>query len=293
MNYQKIYNQLIEKSQNRNISDSEYTETHHIIPRCMNGPDDKSNLIKLTPEEHVIAHLLLAKIYKDPKLIYAANWMTNRVKNNKEYGWIKREFSRIEKETKSGVSRSKESVDKQISTILQKYRDGYISPRSGTTITQEHKDIISVSNTGKIVKTKSKSSLEGYILRYGFENGTKKYETDSKKKDSSSLEHYITKYGKEMGSIKYEKYRSFLSDNRSGENNPFYNKTHSRESKDKISLSTTGKSKTRTQTHNNKIGKANKGKTHEKVTCPYCNKEGGKNIMTRWHFSKCKHKNDK
>lgn len=30
------------------------------------------------------------------------------------------------------------------------------------------------------------------------------------------------------------------------------------------------------------------GKTHPVVMCPHCNKEGGANLMKRWHFDNCK-----
>ena len=32
------------------------------------------------------------------------------------------------------------------------------------------------------------------------------------------------------------------------------------------------------------------GKTKDKISCPHCNKEGGKNIMGRWHFNNCRFK---
>jgi hypothetical protein len=89
MNYSRIYSQLINKGRNRVFEG--YAEKHHIIPKCVGGSDNPSNLVRLTPEEHYIAHLLLVKIYPgNSKLIYAANMMANR--NNKSYGWIKREF---------------------------------------------------------------------------------------------------------------------------------------------------------------------------------------------------------
>lgn len=74
MNYQKIYNQLIEKRKQNILTkirvntkaelyDGIYTETHHIIPKCMNGSNDSSNLVELTAREHFVAHKLLFKMY--------------------------------------------------------------------------------------------------------------------------------------------------------------------------------------------------------------------------------------
>lgn len=72
-----------------------YTEKHRILPGCMGGKYTKSNVVCLTPEEHYVAHQLLAKIYKNTeyhrRLIFAVHRMTNgRYRNNKLYGWIRR-----------------------------------------------------------------------------------------------------------------------------------------------------------------------------------------------------------
>ena len=74
MNYLMHYNQLINRAKTRVLSD--YCESHHIIPKCMNGSDDSHNLVNLTPEEHYLAHQLLMKIYPtNHKLVYAATMM--------------------------------------------------------------------------------------------------------------------------------------------------------------------------------------------------------------------------
>ena len=99
MNYNKIYDNIINRAKERG-SMNVYTEKHHIIPRCMGGNDDKTNLAILTPEEHFVCHQLLVKIYpKDKKLLHAAKMMTINNKSyqgrstNKLYGWIKRKLS--------------------------------------------------------------------------------------------------------------------------------------------------------------------------------------------------------
>jgi hypothetical protein len=95
MDYQKHYDLLMERAKTRAIEG--YSESHHIIPSCIGGPDSKDNLVDLTPEEHFVAHQLLTKIYpSNHKLIRAATMMavsSEKVKRtNKLYGWLRRKF---------------------------------------------------------------------------------------------------------------------------------------------------------------------------------------------------------
>lgn len=105
MNYQKIYDSLIEKGRNRLLK--EYSETHHILPRCMGGSDDKENLVDLTPEEHYLAHQLLVKIYpNNHALVKAASMMIPNRPSNKMYGWLKRRFSEAQSVCQSNEGNS-------------------------------------------------------------------------------------------------------------------------------------------------------------------------------------------
>jgi len=95
MNYNRIYTNLIERARSRKID--QYTEGHHVIPRCVGGSNNKDNIVRLTPEEHYVAHQLLVKMYpKEHKLVYSANMMTvkagNLPRNNKRYGWLKKKY---------------------------------------------------------------------------------------------------------------------------------------------------------------------------------------------------------
>lgn len=95
MDYQRIYDTLIERGKNRMLN--EYTEKHHILPKCLGGTDDDSNLVELTPEEHYLCHQLLVKIHpNNAKLLNAALFMTANgmgKRSNKVYGWLKRKYS--------------------------------------------------------------------------------------------------------------------------------------------------------------------------------------------------------
>ena len=58
--------------------------------------------MRLLPEEHYLAHLLLVKIHPEHVgLKYAAHMMGN-LGNNKEHGWVKRKHAQMLSETRSG-----------------------------------------------------------------------------------------------------------------------------------------------------------------------------------------------
>lgn len=77
--WQSRYNKLIERCHLDRVLD--YSEVHHIVPRCLGGSDHDSNLIRLTLREHFIAHYMLSKIHaKSVPLLYAYVQMCNRNK---------------------------------------------------------------------------------------------------------------------------------------------------------------------------------------------------------------------
>jgi len=141
MDYQKLYNQIIERAQNRKLEG--YKEKHHILPKCLGGSNDKSNIVELTAREHFLCHRLLVEIYpKETKLWYAIWVMCNGsgdknryIPSSKVYEYIKIACSLIHKksmtgrihslETKTkmrnaklGIIQSKEHVKKRTSKII-------------------------------------------------------------------------------------------------------------------------------------------------------------------------------
>ena len=80
--YTKWYMNIVERAKNRVVDG--YTESHHIIPRCLGGSDDKNNLVSLTAREHFICHLLLTKMSDNNSLKYALQMMTVKNKHHGE-----------------------------------------------------------------------------------------------------------------------------------------------------------------------------------------------------------------
>lgn len=169
MNYQKIYDSLVDRGRHRIIVG--YFEKHHIIPRCIGGSDEDHNLVDLTPEEHFLAHLLLVKLYpQDRKILFAA-WMMACSGNkhqlnegrskNKLYGWLKRRRSEIgiSEETRNKIrkARAKQIItDEQKAKMSETLRKGYAN---GT-------NVMSAERKEKIGKTNSR------IIREKVKNGT-------------------------------------------------------------------------------------------------------------------------
>ena len=97
MNYQRIHDAIIDKARNRKLQG--YREQHHVIPRCLGGTDDKSNLVELTAREHFIVHKLLCEIYpNESKLVYAFWALCNKQGSTKmirDYKVSSREYERV------------------------------------------------------------------------------------------------------------------------------------------------------------------------------------------------------
>jgi len=110
MNYKLHYEKLILRGKNRKLDC--YKEIHHIVPRSMNGTDDKENLVELTAREHFIAHILLLKIYPGKySLIKAVSMMcvigTGQDRSmNRMYGWLREKFSEEMSRSQTGEGNS-------------------------------------------------------------------------------------------------------------------------------------------------------------------------------------------
>jgi hypothetical protein len=137
MDYFKHYTLLVERARLRVID--EYTEIHHVVPKCMNGDDSKENLVRLTPEEHYLAHQLLVKMYPDnQRLSHAANMMCVNRTSNKLYGWLRRRLSysmSANNPNKGGVAR-------------REYNKLYGAPNKGYKHSEQTRRLISERHMG-------------------------------------------------------------------------------------------------------------------------------------------------
>jgi hypothetical protein len=118
----------------RNIKFDCYTENHHIVPRSFGGNNEQYNLIKLGARHHYIAHLLLAKATKNPKMIKALHRMIYSTKGNvqrnykitsKIYSLIRDEHSKIVSKYSKNTVVAKQIYTEEIKRIPKSLFDKY------------------------------------------------------------------------------------------------------------------------------------------------------------------------
>lgn len=151
MNYQKIYDSIIEKAKGRSLEC--YTERHHIIPQSMGGNNDVSNLVDLTAREHFICHWLLYKIHKNDQMAFAWNMMSltesryhgdRKRQTSKKYEFAKKAFSKHISKVNKGRKLSEEHRKK-----LSESKIGQLNPMYGKSHSKLHKEYLAQINSGE------------------------------------------------------------------------------------------------------------------------------------------------
>ena len=209
MNYQKIYNQIIEraKKEDRVKNKGTYYEAHHIIPKCMEGEgkyyqwNSHPNIVLLTPREHFLCHMLLCKIYpNNEKLKYALWSMCN--KNDlkklsynitpKTYEMLKQQQSEVHRKNRTGKKHSEETKQKQRNAKLgikqsEEHKQKRFTKITGIKRNSTTKEKMSLS------ATKPKPHLYKPVVQYDLQgNFIKEWE---------SLQHAALSLGKRNSNI--------------------------------------------------------------------------------------------
>lgn len=214
MNYQLHYDNLINRAKSRKIDG--YVEIHHVVPRCVGGTDEIKNMAALTPEEHLVAHLLLVKTHPgNNKIIYAANMMTmnphGQRSNNKRFGWFRRLFAIASSNMNTGKKLSLETRTKIGIAQAGKQKSADHNRKNSEAHLGEKNCMFGKKRTEE-AKAKTSKSLTGHRHTE---------ETKSKMRFSRSL--------RDPASYLY------------GEKNPFYGKRHTEANKAILSAQHTGK----------------------------------------------------
>jgi hypothetical protein len=176
MDYKRIHDLIIERAKNRVLEG--YSESHHIVPKCLGGTNHKENLIRLTAREHFIIHKLLCLIHpNENKLHWAAFMMAGCFGNSTQdrgYRIGSREYQRLKSnlivsnETRDKISKSKKGQQSRLGIKhseeskqkMSKSRIGMPSPRKDITLTDEIKEKLSNAAKNRPVRFHTEETKE-------------------------------------------------------------------------------------------------------------------------------------
>lgn len=221
MNYEKIYNKIIEKRKVEKLSKKEiYCEGHHIIPVSFDKSleKDENNIVNLTAREHYVCHKLLQKIAlekygKNSHEYIAMTYCMFRMSNNKLYGIKSNDYELYKKKYVDYLKENKSGENNPNYGKRGILLHSYGKPRS-----EETKRKLSEAHKGKKLSGKTKKKMSDYWKKHGNWIKGKKLPEEIKKQISESM----------IGRF-------------SGENHPLYGKHHSKETKRKLSEAHKGK----------------------------------------------------
>lgn len=169
----KEFIQNILDTRGRFACGDEYCERHHVVPRCMNGSDEKENLIDLYAREHFEAHRLLALENPDNKKLIYAWWMMSTTRDaNKlqikitaeEYEEARKTFSKtVSGENNPWYGKSSPRLGAHLTDEQKQYlREinlGERSPKYGKPTSEETKQKMREARLGKVVSEETKKKL--------------------------------------------------------------------------------------------------------------------------------------
>ena len=151
MTYEEFINNILE-TRGRNGCGDEYHETHHIVPKCMGGSNDKENLIDLFVREHFEAHRLLALENPENDGLVHAWWMmahTNHA-NQRDYEITAEEYEEARIAASEKISKAnKGRFAGENNYFYGKHFIGEQHPMYGHKHSKESREKMSIALKGK------------------------------------------------------------------------------------------------------------------------------------------------
>lgn len=175
MDYKNFIQNILE-SRGRFCCGNQYHERHHILPKCMGGSNEDSNLIDLYANEHYEAHKLLALENPTNNLLQYAWWMMSHSFNdNRERYFISKEdyeMARIAfkqslaKREISEETRLKLSKASKGKIVSKETREKISSAQKGRAISEEAKKKMSIAQKIDLLLRKKEINYQNLILEY-------------------------------------------------------------------------------------------------------------------------------
>ena len=256
--YKKWYDEIVHRAQLRDQI-AGYTERHHIVPKCMGGTNDPSNLVDLTAREHFICHKLLAR-FADPnirhKLVYAA-WQQGRSLHLKGERLTSHQYEHLR------IRLSKELTGKKRAPFSDKARANMSEAHKGLAGPKHSKE------TRALISSKKKGTNTGADNHFYQKTHSEQFKQEQSVRAKAlftgvkKIRYSCIHCRRELAIVALNKHNTERC------TSPILPKVRD----------------TKAAGARASLTKKNKGD----VTCPYCNKTGrASSNMTRYHFDNCR-----
>ena len=229
MDHLKLYESIINKgkTESRKKGDGGYYENHHIYPKSWCDGEleylkkDKRNLVLLTAREHYIAHYLLAKEYGEGSL-WASFWMMSSIGGNKlqdrNYVVNSKLYERGRKEFSKHISKIRSSnTEEFITKAIRIHGNFYDYSNTVYVNSSYHKVIITCPIHGDFEQLPYNHLSNRGCVKCGRTRCS------------------VFNKGKRLSAEHKQKLSDAKQGRYNGAKNPFYGKTHTDETKQKIS----------------------------------------------------------
>lgn len=282
MNYQKAYDSIIQNRLANSLPEGMYCEKHHIKPRSLGGSNAKSNIVRLTPREHFLAHRCLAKVYGGKMwaaLAYMSRGATKSAKgvkiSSRLYDMIKRKDAEWRSIAYAGENnywyqkKLPEYVREKMRGPRLNFR-GKNNPNYG----KVNKDLIFMmwfTNTYRVItfdinyETLNRINMITGVPEYFDESGKKRKRQNPEIVKLNRKFRFLINRKAVMSGENNPNFNN--GDKIRGERNPMFGKSHSQDTLIKLS---------------------ERAKNRKIIACPKCQKQGDASNMKRWHFDNCK-----
>lgn len=154
--------------------DLSLSDNHHIIPRCVDDSlsYDNSNIVKLRPREHFIAHMMLPNIFGGQakyKLMFAACYMRYNPIREEYYDITPDEYEKLiefKREAFSNIKKDRELTEREMEQLDNLHKSNIGRKRSdetrkkigdsqrGKKLSEDHKMLIGHNSKKHITGTK-------------------------------------------------------------------------------------------------------------------------------------------
>lgn len=159
--YLRLYIRLIDKCKSLTKEDLSkvYYETHHILPRCLGGKDNKTNLVNMPVRYHIMAHIVILESYPESiGLIKAASLILGGNNSSEAKMIIERNEAITKYFSSRTVSRTREKYVAYLkSDEYKKSILGENNPNYGNHMSEKSKESISKANKGRVFSEETKA----------------------------------------------------------------------------------------------------------------------------------------